>query len=184
MRRVLGLGFVDDMNEEILIRFRWTADELVEGARWDLRQRIPKPVRRMFWLVVVVSLLGGIAILARWPTSLGGAALIALGTQLPMTHYLVRPWRLRRGFQKMPDRDSEIVWQLSAAGLKARGSYTSADLQWSAFTKVVRTPVGYLLYPTDQIFHWLPRHGFGSEAEFGFIGEMVRAKGMVLREVS
>jgi hypothetical protein len=41
---------------------------------------------------------------------------------------------------------------------------------------MVRTPSGILLYPVNSIFHWLPRSGFASDAEFERCIELARSK--------
>ena len=181
---VVGLDSVHGMNEEITVRYRWTAEALVESSRWDLRQRFPRPVRWMFWPLVIVSLSVGARLLIQSPLSTMGTVLFGLGVFVPLALFFIRPWSLRRQFSKRPDRESEIEWRLSSEGLKARGEHSSADLQWSALAKIVRTPAGFLLYPTHQVLHWLPRDGFASDAEFEQVARMVQEKGVSFREVS
>lgn len=77
-----------------------------------------------------------------------------------------RRWSVRRQFKKRPDRDIEIEWQASLDKITTQSALSKSDIQWQVFTKMLRTPNGIMLYPTDQIYHWLPRRGFASDAEF------------------
>jgi hypothetical protein len=77
-----------------------------------------------------------------------------------------------------------LQWQKKWGGVRKasyrRSQYTSAlaksEISWQAYTKVVCTPTGVMLYPNDQIYHWLPRHGFTSDAEFERFVEIAKSK--------
>jgi len=94
--------------------------------------------------------------------------------------FAVRPferrWWTRRQFSKRPDRDIEVEWQVASDKIFARTALAQTEITWQAFTKMVRTPTGVMLYPNDQMYHWLPRHGFASDAEFERFVEIAKSR--------
>ncbi len=70
----------------------------------------------------------------------------------------------------------ELEWQASTDAILTKSALGHGEALWQAFAKVVRTPEGIMLYPNDQIFHWLPRHGFASDAEFEIFCELAKGK--------
>ena len=94
--------------------------------------------------------------------------------------FTVRPferrWWNRRQFSKRPDRDIDVEWQVGTDKIWARSALAQTEISWRAFTKVVRTPAGVMLYPNDKIFHWLPQHGFASDSEFERFVALAKSK--------
>ena len=86
------------------------------------------------------------------------------------------PWISRYQSSKRPDKDREIEWQFGKEGVAVISDQSNSELRWSVFSKVVRCPKGLLLYPNDQIFHRIPRHGFASETDFELTCALARAK--------
>ena len=83
---------------------------------------------------------------------------------------------IRWQFSKRPDRDLELEWQIAADKIRTRSDLGQSEFGWPTFAKMVRTPSGIMFYPTDQIFHWLPRRGFASDADFDRVVELARSK--------
>jgi len=154
------------MNEEIPIRFQWTANELLNGYRWHFRHRFRPLYRYAFWLLIAAFIIGGAYQVLLSGSSSGGLPLLAAGLYILFYLRLLRPWIIRRQFAKRPDRDSEIEWRISANAIHARGAHSNSEFTWPALAKVVQTPAGFLFYPTAQIFHWLPRHAFSSDMDY------------------
>jgi hypothetical protein len=83
---------------------------------------------------------------------------------------------IRWRFNKRPDRDIEVEWQVVGDTITIRSAIANSEMVWQAFTKVVFTPTGVMLYPNDQMFNWLPRHGFASAEEFDRFVEIAKNK--------
>lgn len=94
-----------------------------------------------------------------------GVVSTAFGATFLLLFPVFLPRQLRRDFAKRPDRNSEMAWTIREIGLATKSTHGSSDVAWSAFAKVVQTADGFLFYPVSQIFHWLPRHGFVSDAD-------------------
>lgn len=105
-----------------------------------------------------------------------GLGLLAAGVYWFAFRRWERRWTARRQFRKRPDREVENVWQLATDKIRTQSSLGQSELNWQAFIKVVCTPDGLMLYPLDQMFHWLPRVGFATDAEFERGAELARSK--------
>lgn len=162
------------MNEDILIRFRWTADELLNGYQWHYRHRIHAVFRVACWFLIAAFIIGGAYQVLVAGSLSGGLPLFFAGLYILFYFRLLRPWLLRRQFARRPDRDAEIEWRISADRIHARGAHGTSDFTWPALAKVVETPAGFLFYPTEQIFHWLPRSGFSHAADFDRLSQLAQ----------
>lgn len=160
------------MNEDISINFRWTADELLTSYRWHFRHRIRPLYRYAFWfLIAMYTILGAYGAFIRGSSS-SGLLMPFLCLSCVFTIRLLQPWLIRRQFAKRPDRDIEIEWRISPDAIYARSAHGTSNFTWLALAKVVQTPAGFLFYPTEQIFHWLPRHGFASDTDFDRLSKL------------
>jgi hypothetical protein len=160
------------MSEEITVRFKWTADELLAGMRWHYRTHYHRIVHVFFWGVVCLMIAAGTFTTIRFGTESGGLSVLLYGLGGVAFVRILRPWILRWQFSKRPDRNSEIEWRISNAGIRSKTNNGNADQSWAAFTKVVQTKGGFLFYPTSQIFHWLPRCGFASDSDFDRVAQL------------
>lgn len=159
------------MEQPVVIRFRWTVDDLLQAYRYHFRHRCRPAFRFGLHFLFGVLLIGGILMLttagpkgkAPLPVSLG---FVAVGIYWFAFRSLDRRWSVRRLFNKRPDRDVELEWRVAADKIRTQSTLGQSEVEWQAFTKVLRTPDGVMLYPNDQIYHWLPRRGFASDAEF------------------
>jgi hypothetical protein len=83
--------------------------------------------------------------------------------------FLGMPIFTRRAVLKMyaqkPDRDMLITYEISSDRLATRSEVANSDILWRIMRRAHRVPHGFLLYPSDNMFHWLPLHGFCDAAE-------------------
>ncbi len=169
------------MDQTITIRFRWTADELLQAHRYHFRH-ICRPILRLgLNFIIGFILFGGVLMLftagpsgkAPLPVIIG---CLVLGSYWFVVRPFERRWWTRRQFSKRPDRDIEIEWQVGSEKIFAGSVLGQTEITWQAFAKVVCTPNGMMLYPIDQMYHWLPHHGFASDAEIERFVELAKTK--------
>jgi hypothetical protein len=159
------------VEQPIVIRYRWTADELYQACRYHFRHGCRRPFRFGLHLLFGVLLVGGVHMFIL-EYSAGGAAFAAAIAFLVVGVYWFAffrihwRWMVRRRFRKRPDRDIELEWQVADEQIQIQSTLGRSEVTWLAFTKMVRTPHGAMLYPTEDFFHWLPRRGFESDAEY------------------
>ena len=84
------------------------------------------------------------------------------------------PWLAWRQFRQNPNQNAEIEWRLSADDIQIISPQSSTQAKWSAVFKVAEAPDGLLFYFVPQMYHWVPKHGFASEAEFNAAAELAQ----------
>jgi hypothetical protein len=155
----------------VTTRFRWTAYELSQAYRYHFRHRCRPVFRFGLHFLFAVIFLGGILMLmtsgpagkAPLPLSIG---FLIVGIYWFAIWPFERRWMIRRQFSKRPDQDMEVEWQVADDKIVTQSALGHSEIGWQAFTKMLRTPTGVMVYTTDQIFNWLPRRGFASGADF------------------
>jgi hypothetical protein len=70
----------------------------------------------------------------------------------------------------------EVEWQISPDRLVAKTAVSNAETAWIMIARVLRTPDGFLLYPNDSVFHWLPAHGFRESADMERLAQIAQSK--------
>ena len=165
-----------DMEPPITVRFLWTANELCLGYHYHFRHICRPTIRFGLHAIFALVLCGG-ALACMQERGWGLVApLVAVWVGLYwffIRGYAFR-WAVRRQFAKRPDKNAEIEWQIAADKLTVRSSLGYSEFSWRALAKVLRTPQGLMLYPFDNLFHWLPRHSFLSDAEFDRAADLAR----------
>jgi YcxB-like protein len=172
----VGRRYALSVNEDINIRYRWTAEELLNAYRSHFRHRVRPAFRGAFWLLAVVFIIVGALQLWQTGAPFPGGVLFFVGLYIPLMFLVFRPWLVRRQFAKRPDRDADVEWHISAEPIRTQTGHGSSDFTWAALAKVVQTPTGFLFYPTHQIFHWLPRRAFAAEADFDRLAHLAQQK--------
>lgn len=162
-------------SHHIVVNFIWTFDELVEGDRWNYRHRVRRIFRvAIVGLAILFLLVGAISI---WDDPSVGIIAIAAGLLILMCRPVIVPWLLRRQYKSRPDNDCAIEWRFTTDGIEYQTDLGSGEASWKSFVKVVQSPSGYLFYPTQQIYHWLPRHGFSCNEDFDRLAELAQQHG-------
>ena len=167
------------MEQPIIVKYRWSADDLLQGYRYHWRQSWRPPFRIAFsaaiYIVAILCVAAGIVAYRNGDFSVGLIICPLLGL-----YWLLRPlvfrWKVRRQFAKRPDKDREIEWEIAPDKILVRSSLGHSEFCWERFTKCVQTPSGLMFYPVDQIFHFLPRRGFSSDADFEQVAELAKSK--------
>ena len=155
------------MEQPIVIHFRWTADELLRAYGYHFRHTCRPAFRFALHFIFALMILAGYGLIRKGDATIVlGIGLIAGGVYWFLFRRFERRWMVRRQFRKRPDRDIELEWQITADKIRAQSSLGQSEFSWQTFAKMVRTPTGIMLYPIDQMFHWLPRTGFTSDADF------------------
>jgi hypothetical protein len=164
------------MDEPVTIKYRWTVDELFQAYRYNFRHLCRPIFRFALNAIFVFMILGGSLLIPPGRSPVFGIVMLVGGIYWFAIRPFERSWTIRRRFAKRPDKDLEMEWQITPEKLATRSTAHSADLTWQLIAKVVRTPAGIMLYPIDQVFYWLPRHGFASDAEFERLVEIAKSK--------
>jgi len=159
-------GIYTPMDEPITVSFRWTAKEMLLAQQLHMRySKQGRKLRRIFMGCGILFVLLGIVGFVQQHNFFSSA----LPFFLLATVFLAMPLFIRRAVLKMysqkPDRDMLVTYEISPDRLATRSDVASSDMVWRIILRAHRVPEGFLLYPTDRMFHWLPIHGFRDSAE-------------------
>jgi len=168
------------MEEPIIIRYRWTAEELLRATRYFWRHMFSPRMRIILFcwaaLLTAVSFWVGLSPVTSW-------LFLVVLFYVFFVSDLTLGWSVRRRFKQRPDRDMEIEWRVTGEKLRVHSKHSDSEVAWEAFAKGVIAPDGVLLYPNNQIFHWLPREGFASDSDFDKFVTLARSKLAKFHEV-
>lgn len=166
------------MDQPVTIKYRWTADELLQAYRYHFRHTCRPVFRFGLHIIFALMLLAGVFGLLRESERFSARPIVfvVLGTYWFALRPFERRWMVRRRFSKRSDKDTELEWQVTPDQIQTRSALGRSEFGWQALTKVVRTPTGVMLYPNDQIFHWLPRHGFANDEDFERFVALAKSK--------
>lgn len=169
-----------DQAPPIRARFLWTFREFLDAAETYGATQC-RPVFRVAVGFVCVVMIGvgfmGLRSNPVWEL-LGAVAMIAVGSYILFFRKHDVRWTLGRRFRRRPDKDTEIVFLLSEEGVSYSSSVGEGRSPWEGFTKVRKGERGYLLFPNDSIYLWLPFHAFGS------VDDLIRADELIRRKVA
>jgi hypothetical protein len=161
--------------EPIAVKYIWTADELIEARRCHMRVLLRRPFRIGLYGIAIFFFVGGLAILFAEGNSFIGWAI----TLFPIVCYGLWPAYirivLRYHFRKRPDKDISIEWEIADDLIVVRSERSYSQFTWSVLARVAASSTGLLFYPNYQVFQWLPRHGFTSQADFEHASEIAQA---------
>jgi hypothetical protein len=167
------------VDSAVTVKFRWSADDLLQGYLYCSRQSWRPKFRAAFsaviYCVAALGVIAGTVAYVQGNLSVGFAIAPLLGVLWLLRHWVFR-CVVRRQFAKRPDRDMEIEWRISADKVLVQSPIACSELSWNAFAKVVCTPSAIMFFPVNQIFHYIPRRGFASEAEFEQAAALAKSK--------
>jgi hypothetical protein len=103
-----------------------------------------------------------------------GAIIAGFGLLGPIGWAAAPSWLAWWQFRRDPNQNAEIEWRFSADNIDIITPQSSTQAKWSAVFKVAQAPDGLFFYFMPQVNHWIPKHGFASEAEFDAAAELAR----------
>src|SRR5206468_6953159 len=86
-------------------------------------------------------------------------------------------------YEQKPDRDMEVTWHISEDRVSSKTDLASSENSWAFFPRVLRLHEGFLLYPNDRIFHWLPLHDFRDLRDIERFADLAKSKAKEYRRV-
>lgn len=179
------------MEQPVTVRFRWSADDLIEVYLKNSRRR-----RRVVGCILLVAMISILAATFLWRCPeqechdfwRGVIHQLLLFMAMFGGLWLIQgPWQcwlIRHRFAKRPKEALEIEWNIGSDMLAIRSEFARTELRWEAVPEVMCAPWGIMLYIRDDFFHYLPRRGFASDAEFEQVIALARSKASQFRIVS
>lgn len=175
-------------DQTIRLSYRLTVDELMMARsmheKLTLKRKPGAALARKSWIKALICL-SGVAALSRLVLDViqgnpfSGLHVLTVLLALLLVGYFALPWigrrSLRRHFEKRPDRNRIVRYAIDAHRVVSSvEGLSEGSSEWSSFAEVVRTPQGFLFYPNDMLFHWLPNHAFASPEDTDALADMAR----------
>lgn len=165
------------MSTSITASFRWSKDEFLRTQRLAVRHsRQGRLLYRITTVIGVLILLSGVSSLYQRTSGWLGFLFTVLVSALIFSMPLFTRRTALRLYAQKPDRDMEVMWDISDAGIRSKTELASSENTWAFFQKVLRVREGFLLYPSGNIFHWLPMHAFRDSADVERFAELAKSK--------
>jgi hypothetical protein len=165
----------------ITVSYHPTVDEVLRSHRIHTR------ISTKWWQWLGVIVLGivmlvflilqiRIAALPTWYVIL--IVILAFAVLYPGLFYF-RRWQMRRAvarnLERMTDGDKVVHYIIDADAVRSRvENLSEGSEKWAIFARVVRTPEGFLLYPTEHTYYWLPNHAFEPPEDADALADMAR----------
>lgn len=165
------------MSEEITASYTLDVASFAPSYRWNYRKR-GKPALRVAILVLVAVVVGALIVFeakhgrAWWsltPILVIPCLVLIFGSKL-------RSWINDKAVRKMPGYGETIVWQIREDGFENHLGKSGGFNTWEHIFESVTTPQGVLIYPQKDIFYWLPKTAFNSEADYNRFLDLLAAK--------
>jgi hypothetical protein len=155
------------MDDPVTASFQWSAEELLTAQRLHMRHSPQfRNFRRARWTIVPLGILGGSGVLfihGLRPDGVLGLLCVVAGMALLAVPLFVRRMTLRH-YARRPDRGMVVKWEFYSDHISAKTEASSSTFEWRMISRVLQATEGFLLYPNDRIFHWLPTHAFREAA--------------------
>jgi hypothetical protein len=165
------------MEQPIIVKYRWSAEDLIQGYRYYWRH-ICRPIVRigLHFIIAIFAITGVLALLHyygilhyanhRESSPILPIGLIVVGFYWFILRRFDFRWTIRRRYAKRPDKDTDMEWEMAPGNISVRSCLSYSEFSWKMLVKTVRTPSGLMLYTLEHHFVYLPRRGFAGEAEF------------------
>jgi hypothetical protein len=165
--------------EPITVRFVWTADDLITGRKYAIKLNKWSPIGYGFTAIVGLAICiyasgahrqkHGVMI----AIFIGGMILLGIIIGVPFARMISR-FLIRRRFAKRPDSGTEVVWEISDAGISTSTAQSKSENLWTSLQQVVSTPEGFLFMPNTEIFYFIPHRAFESGMDIERLKELAR----------
>jgi hypothetical protein len=164
------------MENPLTASFKWTADELLTAQRVHMRYSpLGRKFRRAMFVTAPISILFGVGIFVTRGFHPAGVAFVVFGSALLLSPLLVRQTTLKH-YARRPDRDMVVTYEFYPERIVSTTEASSATLEWRMISRVFQTGGGFLLYPNDRIFHWVPTHAFPNASDVEAFAKLARSK--------
>ena len=162
------------MNKNIHLKYLWKVQDIITGFKYHRKSSTAYRILDIIYLIIGIKniLLGlrGIFIL----NNLGSLSTIVFGIFFLLINKL-QLYFYGRSFKKLNYENKQVEWDFSQDKIIHRLiNLSESTLSWDLIHGILDTPHGFLLYPQQNQFYWLPKAAFSNEEDithFVFIAQ-------------
>lgn len=166
----------EEMNQEIMVSYVWTADEQIKAHENHRRAQCRPGYRAGLIFLSFMAILAGWCSYHTRGLSIHTVVFPLAGIYFLFLRKYDLRWTLRRQFGRRPDKNAPTVWKLDENALRITTAESDSKQNWSLIGKVRKAHNGFLLYPIDTLFYWLPMTAFANEDVRRQTEELLRNK--------
>jgi hypothetical protein len=153
------------MDHEITASFVWTAEELIKAQENHWRVQCRPSFRIILVLFSMLMIIAGVGGYLKDGLSASSIFLTLGGLYFVFIRKYEARWMARRRFKKRPDKDAQVVVVLQDENLHTKTADSESKQNWNQISKVRKARNGFLLYPNDSLYCFLPSSAFRSEID-------------------
>ena len=159
--------------------FQWSAEEFLTAQRVHMRHSPQfRKFRRARWTIVPLGILGGGGVLVIHglrPDGVLGLLCVVAGISFLAVPLFVRRMTLRH-YARRPDRGMVVSWEFHPDYISTKTEASSSTFEWRMISRVLQATEGFLIYPNERIFHWLPIHAFCGAEDVESFTQLAKSK--------
>lgn len=156
--------------------YQWTEAQCILAYDHHAHTHCGKLFRVMLQAIAIMALLVAWLFYRLEGISAPVIILPIVGIYVLFFHRMDRHIMVRHHFRKRPDRDVEICWTLDESSLDIQTPGTDYRAQWAQISKAFKAKEGFLIYPHDTLFFWLPFSAFENEEQRNMAETILREK--------
>ncbi len=165
------------MNLPIHASYQWSQDEFVRAQVLSVRS---SPAARNFFrtILMIGLLIWVIGICIFFATESSWYELffpVIFGGVFVFFPWFVQQWA-RKLYANKADRDMTVNWEVYDDRVVSKTGRASNSTSWTRIQRIIQVREGFLLYPKEEAFQWLPIQAFhGAEGAAQF-AELAQSK--------
>jgi hypothetical protein len=160
----------------IQCQYRMTLGEFLTAN--EQFRRHSRPLRRLvmiMWGIALCLLAAGTTRMINLGFNKTSVLLLIFGIAIIASRFFSRRVLVRM-FDKLPDRDADVRWQIDAERLVVETPTSRTENTWSRVSNIVQTDRGFLIHYGAGTFHWLPLHSFSDAFDIERFERMIASR--------
>ncbi len=163
----------------LVIQFRLTPEEFIDGQRFYMRSIAPTSERICYQVKVPLGAL--LILLSCVGIAIGQTAVIvfpvlALGVYLILLRYGLFRRRLRKAYAKYPNLQGEQRYDFSEEHIFSHAQYSDGNISWELVTKYAESATLFIIQLSPRMFFIIPKRAFSDAAQLQVFRDLLFRK--------
>lgn len=164
------------MDNPVVAKF--TFDESVWLGTHAAYYRLKRSL--LFWVGAILASLAcvtlGLFVMIHMGKIVTGSLFVGLPIWLCFERSFFRRRRLKKAFNKLPQRNREVIWRFESDRMFVEDGEGHSDFSWQDLVQVAYGRDGLLLFPQDNLFIGIPAAAFASPEDFERVVTLVKSR--------
>ena len=162
------------MNESIYLKYSWHTEDIVKAYKYHRRSSMAFKILDFAYPTIGITniALGLYGVVIEQRLESVGSIIFGL---FFLSINKIQLYFYGRSFKKLNYENKQVEWEISQDKILHRMlNLSESTFSWNLIHGVSDTPEGFLLYPQQNMFYWLPKKAFASKediAQFAFLAQ-------------